>query len=117
MAGAYVDAVKMLKTAQACGRKLSIQLGTLFDKETKVAKRLIDADRRWHQLDEGQTAYDSPQSHWVAALRGQVALLPTAEIALATMLISEGIYLSDKLGREVTADEVLENSRSAAVMI
>jgi len=33
------------------------------------------------------------------------------------MLISEGIYLSDKLGREVAADEVLENSRSVGVTI
>ena len=269
MAGAYVDAVKMLETANACGRKLSIQLGTLFDKETKVAKRLIDAGRlgdvfharstgfrrrgrpfvdgygteqfvqkkvaaggalydmgvyhiarmlhllglpaverisgkvyqetdmdaarrdssgydveelglgfvkfadgltldiieswaihldgfegssivgsaggirlspfsfhttlddvemdagfdlkgtdwRWHQLDEKQTAYDSAQNHWIAALRGDVELLPTAETALATMLISEGIYLSDKLGREVSAEEVLENSVSTAVTL
>ena len=44
-------------------------------------------------------------------------LLPTAEIALQTMLISEGIYLSDRLGREVTADEVLANSKSTAVSV
>ena len=269
MAGAYVDAVKMFETAQASGRKLSIQLGTLFAKETRVAKRLIDAghlgdvyharstgfrrrgrpfvdgygtesfvqkhvaaggalydmgvyhisrmlfllgvpevlrisgkvyqetdmdaarressgydveelglgfvkladditldiieswaihldafegssivgaaggirldpfsfhttfsdvemdaafdlkgtDWRWHQLNEKQTAYDSPQRHWIAALRGDVDLLPTAELALATMLISEGIYLSDKLGREVTAEEVLAESKSTAVKL
>ena len=28
------------------------------------------------------------------------------------MLISEGIYLSDQLGREVTTDEVQETSRA-----
>jgi hypothetical protein len=28
------------------------------------------------------------------------------------MLISEGIYLSEQLGREVTADEVQETSRA-----
>ena len=269
MAGAYTDAVKMFETAQACGRKLSIQLNTLFTKETRVAKRLIDeghlgnvyharstgfrrrgrpfvdgygtpsfvqkavaaggamydmgvyhvarmlfllglpevlrisgkvyqetgmdaarrkssgydveelglgfvkfaddvtldimeswaihlnafegssvvgaaggirlnpfsfhttfsdvemdatfdlaqTDWRWHQLNENQTAYDSPQRHWVAALRGDVDLLPTAELALATMLISEGIYLSDKLGREVTAEEVLAESKSTAEKI
>jgi hypothetical protein len=33
------------------------------------------------------------------------------------MLISEGIYLSEKLGREVTADEVKEKSDSTAVAI
>jgi len=78
---------------------------------------LKGTDWRWHQLDATQAAYDSPQSHWVAALRGDVVLLPTAEIALATMLISEGIYLSDKLGREVTAEEVLEKSTSTAAKI
>ena len=44
-------------------------------------------------------------------------LLPTAEIALNTMLISEGIYLSDKLAREVTPDEVREHSVSTAVKV
>jgi hypothetical protein len=48
----------------------------------------------------------------VAVLHGNVPLLPTAELALNTMLISEGVYLSEKLGREVTAEEVLENSKS-----
>ena len=33
------------------------------------------------------------------------------------MLISEGIYLSERLGREVTAEEVLNESISTAVQI
>ena len=41
-----------------------------------------------------------------------VELLPSADLALNTMLISEGIYLSEQLGREVTADEVRERSVS-----
>ena len=61
--------------------------------------------------------YDSAQHHWVAALQGRVDLLPTAELALNTMLISEGIYLSEKLGREVTADEVREASVSTSVQL
>lgn len=61
--------------------------------------------------------YDSAQHHWVAALQGRVKLLPTAELALKTMLISEGIYLSDRLGREVTAEEVHEQSISTAVKV
>ena len=59
-------------------------------------------------------AYDSPQHHWIAALQGRVELLPTAELALNTMLISEGIYLSSQLGREVTVDEVKAASKSTA---
>jgi hypothetical protein len=33
------------------------------------------------------------------------------------MLISEGIYLSDRLGREVTAEEIEEHSVSTALDI
>ena len=72
---------------------------------------------RLHHVRENGDAYDGPQEHWIAALQGRVDLLPTAELALNTMLICEGIYLSDKLGREVTADEVREMSVSTAVRL
>jgi predicted dehydrogenase len=67
---------------------------------------------RWKNVHDGGDVYDSAGHHWVAALQGRVELLPSAELALNTMLISEGIYLSDQLGREVTADEVREKSVS-----
>jgi len=66
--------------------------------------------------DQGDV-YNSPQHHWIAAIQGRVDLLPTAELALNTMLISEGIYLSSKLGREVTADEVRAESKSTSIDI
>jgi predicted dehydrogenase len=72
---------------------------------------------RIHQLRTNAVAYDSPQHHWIAALQGRVDLLPTAEIALNTMLISEGIYRSHTLGREVTATVVREQSQSSAVAV
>jgi predicted dehydrogenase len=75
------------------------------------------ADYRWHQLGENPDAYDSSQHHWIAALQGRVELLPTAEIALQTILISEGIYLSDRLGREVTAEEVISMSETHAIKV
>ena len=74
-------------------------------------------DYRIHTVRENGDAYDSGQEHWIAALQGRVELLPTAQLALNTMLISEGIYLSDKLAREVTADEVRELSVSTAVSV
>jgi predicted dehydrogenase len=75
-------------------------------------------NRRVHLLEgEGAEAYDSPQQHWAAALQGKVDLLPTAEVALNTMLISEGIYLSHQLGREVTHEEVKQHSQSTAVKV
>ncbi|MBW7883366.1 MAG: Gfo/Idh/MocA family oxidoreductase [Caldilineaceae bacterium] len=69
---------------------------------------------RLHNVREDGDAYDGPQEHWIAALQGRVPLIPSAACALNTMLISEGIYLSEKLGREVTAGEVLELSQSSA---
>ena len=90
---------------------------TFEDVEGSMTFDLNQTDWRWHQLNATEDAYDSSQDHWIAALQGRVPLLPTAEIALATMLISEGIYLSDRLGREVTADEVLKNSKSTAVKV
>jgi predicted dehydrogenase len=70
---------------------------------------------RQQTVGELGDAFDSSQRHWIAALQGRVPLVPTADVALTTMLISEGIYLSHDLGREVTADEVRERSRSTAL--
>jgi predicted dehydrogenase len=78
----------------------------------------LDAfNKRIHTVYDVGDAYDSSQHHWAAALQGRIELLPTAEIALNTMLISEGIYISNRLGREVTADEVRSLSQSTAVKI
>lgn len=78
---------------------------------------LTQFDYRLRNVHEVGDVYDSPQHHWIAALQGRVELLPTAEIALNTMLISEGIYLSEQLDREVTADEVRELSKSTAAAL
>jgi predicted dehydrogenase len=73
---------------------------------------LDGAFHRWNLMNENHDAYDSAQHHWIAALQGRAELLPTDEVALNTMLISEGIYLSDRLGREVSVEEVIESSVS-----
>ncbi|MBI2297390.1 MAG: Gfo/Idh/MocA family oxidoreductase [Armatimonadetes bacterium] len=105
------------------GSKGGIQLSpfsfhtTHCDIEMNATFEVDSTDWRWHQLDPLQACYDSPQAHWLAALQGKVELLPTAEIALQTMLISEGIYLSNRLGREVTAEEVLTHSVSTAAKV
>jgi predicted dehydrogenase len=80
----------------------------------------IDLERfeqRLHDLRPTSHAYCSAQEHWVAALKGEVDLLPTAQLALNTMLISEGIYISNRLGREVTAEEVEKMSESSSVVL
>lgn len=90
---------------------------TADDVEMDATFDVNGADWRWHQLKDKEYAYDSPQQHWIAAQQGVVPLLPTADIALATMLVSEGIYLSSRLGREVSADDVLAHSTSTAVKL
>ncbi len=91
--------------------------GTVCDMEMDSTFDLRSADWRWHQCLPNTDAYDSPQAHWVAALQGRVPLLDTAGLALATMKISEGIYRSTKLGREVTGEEVEKESKSTAVKV
>jgi predicted dehydrogenase len=73
------------------------------------------ARRRFDQVRGDAGAYASSSAHWIAALQGKVDLLPTADLALRTMLVIEGIYLSAQLGREVTAEEVETQSISTAL--
>ena len=92
------------------------QFFTSMSDITLTAEADMGADEyRNHQLNPALAFYNSSQAHWAAALRGDVQLLPTADIALNTMFISEGIFLSGKLGREVTAEEIIELSASKAL--
>ena len=90
---------------------------TVCDMEMDATFDLSKADWRWHRCIPDTDAYDSPQHHWVATLQGRVSPIDTAQLALAVMLISEGIYLSARLGHEVTADEIKKNSRAADVKV
>ena len=77
----------------------------------------VDAVMGRRSLMNPQRSQDmsSSQLHWAAALHGRVELLSTTELALNTMLIQQGIYLSSERGAEVTADEVRTASVSTAV--
>ncbi len=88
---------------------------TFCDMEMDSTFKLDSADTRWHSLNPNEDAYNSSVHHWIAALQGRVKLLPTAELALQTMLIQEGIYMSDTLGCEVSSKDVTENSKSTAI--
>ena len=72
---------------------------------------------RKNMVKEEGGVYASSQEHWVAALQERVELLPTAEIALNTMLISDGLYLSSQLNREVSVEEVSEMCKSTAIPV
>jgi hypothetical protein len=67
------------------------------------------------QVDPNYGFYHNSQAHWLAALRGQCKLLPTKDIALETMQVSEGLFLSSTLSREIFADEIPTLSKSTAL--
>ena len=71
---------------------------------------------RKNQSDPSLWVYQNSQTHWIGTLRGECEQIDTPHIALQTMLISEGIFLSHKLGREVVADEIPELSKSMAIL-
>ena len=62
--------------------------------------------------------YNDNQAHWAAYMRGDLTeeqRIDSPYIALQTALLSEGIFLSDQLGRSVTADEIKAMSVSTAL--
>lgn len=65
--------------------------------------------------DPGRWMYENSQTMWIGILRGECEDIRSRDIALETMLISEGIFLSDQLGREVRAEEIPQLSRSNAI--
>jgi predicted dehydrogenase len=89
----------------------------LADMDIDAMANLDSFDYRIHNVRENGDAYDGPRHHFIAAAQNRVPLIPTTEIALNTMLISEGIYLSQKLGREVTAQDVISTSVSTSLEV
>ena len=51
-------------------------------------------------LRDNKDAYESAQRHWIGALQGRVELLPSAELALNTMLISQESIFRNSWGAE-----------------
>ena len=73
-------------------------------------------DYRQTQLNPpSRLLYKNSQAHWIGVLRGECPQIDTPAIALQTMLISEGIFLSNQLKREVSAEEVQALSVSNAI--
>ena len=85
------------------------------DVEISATADLGGTDFRWHACQKDYNAYDGSQQHWIAALQGRVPLLDTAGVALNVSLISEGIYLSQQLRRELAAAEIVKLSKSTAL--
>jgi len=88
---------------------------TVADMPMNATFDLDGSDWRWHACFPEVACYDGPQHHWIAALLGKCELIDTAGIALATMKVSEGIYLSQKLGQEVTSADIEKKAKSTAL--
>ncbi|MCK9276226.1 MAG: Gfo/Idh/MocA family oxidoreductase [Syntrophales bacterium] len=92
---------------------------TFYDEELgypRVVKLDLQAEfGRRVQVDPNYNFYANSQAHWLAALRGQCELLPTKDIALETMRVSEGLFLSSTLNREIYAEEIPTLSKSTAL--
>jgi predicted dehydrogenase len=92
---------------------------TFYDEDLsypRIVKFDLEAeDGRRRQVDPTYNYYSNSQAHWVAVLRGQCDLLPTKDIALETMRVSEGIFLSSTHNRDIFVDEIPTLSKSTAL--
>lgn len=90
---------------------------------TEVRGRTIESDLQVAANASAETFvnpdlrfFADDQANWIAYLSGEISQrYDTAWLALQTMKVSEGIFLSSKLGREVTADEIESLSVSSAI--
>jgi len=94
-------------------------LTTMNDYETTVEVD-VEAYETRHGLIRGDSGYEVDErpnqyDHFVEAVRGEVEQIRTDQIALNSMLVMEGIYLSEERDREVTAEEIAEASVSRSV--
>ena len=90
---------------------------TVDDRDIETDLRTSDYENNFYEKKlYPDTQYDSNFDHWIAYLTGKIAeRIDTPEIALQTAFLSEGIFLSSKLGREVRAEEIEALSESIAL--
>lgn len=92
---------------------------TLYSEiEGYPAETLLDVGQQDFYLnrhDPQRKYYENSQTLWVGILRGECPPIDTASIALETMLVSEGIFLSNQLKREIGVDEIEALSKSNAI--
>ncbi len=91
---------------------------TIGDMEMNATVDVGAARGRWKRVwPEQYDPFDGNQQHWVAVLQGETPLLPSARVGMDMMLIAEGMFMSQKLGREVSAEEVVAESKSTALKL
>ncbi|MBQ7148957.1 MAG: Gfo/Idh/MocA family oxidoreductase [Pseudobutyrivibrio sp.] len=91
--------------------------GNLF--ETKLDCAIGDITGQQElALHPEMVMYNDNQLHWYSYLRGDLTdetRIDSPYIAMQTAFLSEGVVLSNELGRSVTADEIKKMSKSIAI--
>ena len=90
---------------------------TQNDRDIDVDLRVSDYENVFYEnkLDP-DTRFNGNFEHWIAYLTGQITeRINTPLITLNTAFLSEGIFLSSELGREVKAEEIEALSVSNAL--
>ena len=86
------------------------------NKPADIDLKPYDNDLFNESIGPVQKYYEDDQAHWIAYLAGDLKeRIDTPWLALQTMLVSEGIFLSGKLGRDITVDEIESLSQSSAM--
>ncbi len=87
-------------------------------REVDVDLRCASNARAEEAANPGISIYNDNHLHWMAYLSGDLSdetRYDTPWLALNTMLVSEGLFLSGQLGRSVTAEEIAALSKSTAI--
>ena len=91
--------------------------GRLFD--TKLECAISDVTGMQElSLNPEMEKYNDNQLQWYSYLRGELTdetRIDSPYIAMQTAFLSEGVMLSNELGRSVTADEIKKLSKSVAL--
>jgi predicted dehydrogenase len=93
---------------------------TMADYEATVSMDIDEYESR-HGLMRSESGYETVSGedqfeHFVRTVRSDADdPIPTGDIALESMLVMEGIYLSNEANRELSAEEIAERSESNAL--
>lgn len=92
--------------------------GSQAGKQVDIDLQVAVNSRIENNAEPSISIYNDNQLHWLAYLKGELndnTRYDTPWLAMQTLLVSEGIFLSQQLGRSVTADEIASMSKSTAV--
>ena len=91
---------------------------TKDERDIDIDLRVNDYENNFYEkkLDPDMQYYDNNFEHWIAYLTGKIdERINTPLITLNTAFLSEGIFLSSELRREIRAEEIEALSESIAL--